>query len=89
MPDSAKVIDGESLIGGGSLPGATLPTRLVAIGDSKKAGLSQKFARKLRLQEPPIIARISENILLLDPRTIAPIDDELIINGLKKAARIN
>jgi L-seryl-tRNA(Ser) seleniumtransferase len=89
LPGSAKVIDGESLIGGGSLPGATLPTRLVAIGDSKKAGLSQKFARKLRLQEPPIIARISENILLLDPRTIAPIDDELIINGLKKAARIN
>ena len=41
----ARVIDGESLIGGGSLPGATLPTRLVAIGDAKKPGVAQKMAR--------------------------------------------
>ena len=41
--DRARVIDGESLIGGGSLPGATLPTRLVAIGDSRKP----RWRRKL------------------------------------------
>jgi L-seryl-tRNA(Ser) seleniumtransferase len=81
----ARVIDGESLIGGGSLPGATLPTRLVAIGDMKKPGLAQKFARRLRHQEIPIIGRISENILLLDPRTVAPQEDETILNELVKA----
>ena len=81
----ARVTDGESLIGGGSLPGTTLPTRLVAIADMKKPGLAQKVARRLRYQEIPIIGRISENILLLDPRTVAPQEDETIVNELVKA----
>jgi L-seryl-tRNA(Ser) seleniumtransferase len=81
----ATVTDGESLIGGGSLPGTTLPTRLVAIADMKKPGLAQKVARRLRYQEIPIIGRISENILLLDPRTVAPQEDETIVNELVKA----
>ena len=81
----ARVTDGESLIGGGSLPGTTLPTRLVAIGDMKKPGLAQKVARRLRHQEIPIIGRISENILLLDPRTVSPQEDETIVNELVKA----
>ena len=81
----ARVINGESIIGGGSLPGATLPTCLVAIGDSKKPALAQIIARHLRLQKIPIIGRISENILLLDPRTVSPGDDEAVIKGLQKA----
>jgi len=81
----ARVTDGESLIGGGSLPGTTLPTRLVAIGDMKKTGLAQKVARRLRHQEIPIVGRISENILLLDPRTVSPQEDETIVNELVKA----
>ena len=81
----ATVTDGESLIGGGSLPGTTLPTRLVAIADMKKPGLAQKVARRLRYQEIPIVGRISENILLLDPRTVAPQEDETIVNELVKA----
>lgn len=81
----ARVIDGESLIGGGSLPGATLPTRLIAIGDAKKPALALKMARYLRLQEPPVVGRISENILLLDPRTVLPRDDEVVIKALKQA----
>ena len=84
----ARVIDGESLIGGGSLPGATLPTRLVAIGNVKKPGLAQKVARHLRRQEIPIVGRISDNILLLDPRTVSPQEDDLVVNGLKKAVAI-
>lgn len=86
--DKARYTAGESLIGGGSLPGATLPTSLAAVGDPKKPALAQKFARALRLQDPPIIGRISENIFLLDPRTVSPADDDIVINGLKKAAGI-
>jgi L-seryl-tRNA(Ser) seleniumtransferase len=84
----AQVTDGESLIGGGSLPGATLPTRLLAVGDKKKPTLAQKIAFNLRLQEPPIVGRISENILLLDPRTVPPEEDEVVIKGLRKAVGI-
>ena len=81
----ARVIDGESLIGGGSLPGTTLPTRLVAIGDVKKPGLAQKIARNLRRQEIPVIGRINDNILLLDPRTVPSQEDETVVTGLMKA----
>lgn len=82
---AARVINGESVIGGGSLPGATLPTRLVAIGDPKKPGLAQKLAQSLRFQDPPIVGRINENVLLLDPRTVRPEEDEVVIKGLKEA----
>jgi L-seryl-tRNA(Ser) seleniumtransferase len=81
----ARVIDDESLIGGGSLPGATLPTRLVAIGNVKKPGLAHKFAGYLRHQKTPIVGRINDNILLLDPRTVPPQEDEMVMNGLMKA----
>jgi L-seryl-tRNA(Ser) seleniumtransferase len=81
----ARVIDGESLIGGGSLPGATLPTRLVAIGDNKKPALARKIALSLRLQDTPVIGRISDGVLLLDPRTVSPEEDETVISGLRKA----
>ena len=82
---AARITGGESVIGGGSLPGATLPTRLVAIGDPKKPGLAQKLARSLRLQDPSIVGRISENVLLLDPRTVRPEEDQNVISGLKQA----
>jgi L-seryl-tRNA(Ser) seleniumtransferase len=83
--EAAKVIDGESVIGGGSMPGATLPTRLLTIGDPKKPAVAQKLALKLRLQDPPVIGRINENYLLLDPRTVQPGEDELVIKALKQA----
>jgi L-seryl-tRNA(Ser) seleniumtransferase len=78
----ARVVEGESVIGGGSLPGATLPTRLVAIGDPPKPGLAKKLSESLRRQSPPIVGRISEDLLLLDPRCVPPHDDELVMAGL-------
>jgi L-seryl-tRNA(Ser) seleniumtransferase len=86
LPGLARVIDGESLIGGGSLPGATLPTRLVAIGEARKPAMAQKIAGALRTSRTPIVGRINENILLLDPRTVLPRDDETVIRELKEAA---
>jgi L-seryl-tRNA(Ser) seleniumtransferase len=81
-----KVIEGESMVGGGSLPGGTLPTKLVAIGeqDKKKNTLAQQLALKLRQAETPIIGRISGNVLLLDPRSVLPEEDETVIKALKE-----
>jgi len=84
MGDQAQIIDGESLIGGGSLPGAALPTRLVAVGNAKKPILAQKIARCLRSQDPPVVGRISDNLYCLDPRTVLPQDDEIVIRALKE-----
>lgn len=86
--DLARVIDGESMIGGGSLPGATLPTKLVAIGKpsrAKEQSIGQILAQRLRTQEPPVVGRISENVLLLDPRSVPPEDDQAVIKALRSA----
>ncbi|MFC1981184.1 L-seryl-tRNA(Sec) selenium transferase, partial [Chloroflexota bacterium] len=83
----AQVIPGESMIGGGSLPGGTLPTKLVAIGRGKKGrNLAQILSQKLRDQEVPVIGRISENILLLDPRSVLPEEDGIVLKSLRNIA---
>jgi len=83
----AKVIDGETMVGGGSLPGGTLPTKLVTIGgQSKSPGRAQSLAQKLRLQKVPVIGRINEDILLLDPRTVLPEEDKIVLGALRGLA---
>jgi L-seryl-tRNA(Ser) seleniumtransferase len=84
----ATVIEGESVVGGGSLPGSNLPTRLVAIKGSvkgKEGNTVQEMARKLRLQRPPVIGRIEGNSLLLDPRTVPSEEDEAVLQTLRSA----
>jgi len=87
----AQVKDGESMIGGGSLPGSTLPTRLVAIGAGNQKGKNsaQTLARRLRRSEKtPIIGRITDDVLLLDPRTVLPEEDEIVLQTLRGLAAV-
>ncbi len=87
----AELIEGQSTIGGGSLPGETLPTTLLAIREDMGQRLStngpslEALARNLRAGDPPIIARILRDRLLLDPRTVLPEQDHLLLNGLQAA----
>jgi L-seryl-tRNA(Ser) seleniumtransferase len=77
----AAVVDGQSTIGGGSAPGSTLPTRLIAL---RHPGLtSDAFAGALRSQHTPVIGRIENDRVVLDLRTVAPEDDERIIEALR------
>ncbi len=62
------VIAGESAVGGESLPGATLPTALLAI----KPPNADAFTAQLRAADPPVIARVAEGRVLFDPRTVLP-----------------
>jgi L-seryl-tRNA(Ser) seleniumtransferase len=64
----ASLQPGESAVGGGSFPGALLPTTLVALhaGALGPDGL----ALRLRLGEPPVVARVAGGKVLLDPRTL-------------------
>lgn len=86
LGDLAQVIDGETMIGGGSLPGGTLPTKLVALGDRKDRSLARRLGRKLRSQEIPIIGRVSEDMLLLDPRSVLPEENEIMLRALRNLA---
>ena len=82
---AAAVVEGESTIGGGSLPGGTLPTRLVAIGiKDKRKGKDNLpgLAARLRCCQPPIIGRVERNTVFLDPRTVLPEQDEALLKAL-------
>jgi L-seryl-tRNA(Ser) seleniumtransferase len=76
---AARVVDGRSTVGGGSLPGETLPTKLVAIRVDSPDGL----ARRLRAGDPPVIGRIEDDFFLLDPRTVLADEDEVLIEAIK------
>jgi len=65
---SATLEDGESVVGGGSTPGQTLPTRLVAVTHRRLSATSLEAG--LRRNSPPVIARIENDRLLLDLRTV-------------------
>jgi L-seryl-tRNA(Ser) seleniumtransferase len=73
---AATVIDGVSTIGGGSAPQSSLATRLVAVS-SPAAGASQ-IVTALRHATPPVVARVEHDRVLIDLRTVAPEDDDVI-----------
>jgi len=78
---AARVISGRSTVGGGSLPGETLPTKLVAL----EVGSPDAVAVRLRTGEPPVIARIEDGCLVLDPRTILPEQDAVLLRRVIEA----
>ncbi len=86
LGDMARIIYGETMVGGGSLPGGTLPTKLVAIGDGKDSSLAMRAARKLRAQETPVVGRVDNDIFLLDPRSVLPEEDEMVLRALRNLA---
>jgi L-seryl-tRNA(Ser) seleniumtransferase len=75
---SVRVVDSASTVGGGSLPGQTLPTKALAIS----SGSVDNLAVRLRRTAPPVIARIESDQLLLDPRTVLPEQDKQLIGIL-------
>lgn len=75
-----ELIEGQSTVGGGSLPDTNLPTALLALEPPS----AEQFAAKLRTAQIPIIARIADNRVLFDPRTILQKQDSLFIDTLKK-----
>jgi L-seryl-tRNA(Ser) seleniumtransferase len=86
LGDTASMVEGESVVGGGSLPGGTLPTRLVAIrvrGKRKGQARTMALAQRLRDQSPPVIGRIENDLLLLDPRSVLPEEEEALLSSLR------
>jgi L-seryl-tRNA(Ser) seleniumtransferase len=90
---SIAINESESTVGGGSLPGETLPTIAISVqsfGTSPQdksvpsVDLSVGEQAKLfREQSPPMIGRIQDEKFVLDLRTVFPHQDELIINAIK------
>ena len=74
----AAVIPGRSTIGGGSLPGETLPTFLLALDIPQP----DSAAASLRQADMPIICRIQKNLLLFDLRTVLPEQEQSLLATL-------
>jgi L-seryl-tRNA(Ser) seleniumtransferase len=75
-----NLVDGNSVIGGGSAPETQLPTTLVTVASSRMT--AGELEEKLRLNSPPIIARIVEDRLALDLRTVAQPAEKEILSAL-------
>ena len=78
-----NVVEGESTVGGGSLPGESFKTYLLSL----EVKSPDKFLKKLRQQHPPIIARTENNKILLDPRTVLPEQEGALLVGLNNALK--
>jgi L-seryl-tRNA(Ser) seleniumtransferase len=77
----ARVVDGSSAVGGGSLPGETLPTRMVSVDVAEP----HELAKRLRLGTPPLIGRIERDAFLLDLRTVLPEQEAALRQALNAA----
>ncbi len=81
--EGVTLVDGFSEVGGGSFPEAKLPTVLVQLTADKLT--PDSLAERLRGGDPPIIARIEDNHVVLDPRTILPGQEETVARGIRAA----
>jgi L-seryl-tRNA(Ser) seleniumtransferase len=79
----ARVIDGMSTVGGGSAPGAELPTKLVEL--THAALTADRIEQHLRAQDPPVIARILNDRVVLDLRTVLS-EETAVLAALRPSA---
>ena len=79
----ASIVSAESAVGGGAAPDQGLPTWLVAIDARVPA---EELARRLRTGEPAIVARIVEQRVVLDPRTLADDEVEPVLDAVVRFA---
>jgi L-seryl-tRNA(Ser) seleniumtransferase len=73
-----EVVAGRSAVGGGSLPGETLPSSVLTIAVDSP----DEAAARLRAHEPPVIVRIDEGKLVIDPRTVLERDEGDLLAAL-------
>ncbi|NCA81619.1 MAG: L-seryl-tRNA(Sec) selenium transferase [Opitutae bacterium] len=78
----ASVEEGSSEMGGGALPGVELPTALVALRSDKTS--AAEIAKRLRCRDVPVIARIQDDRVVLDMRTLLPGEDEIVVAAVKE-----
>lgn len=77
-----EVIEMASTVGGGSLPGETLPSWGLALSDGKRL---EALLARLRRSDPAVIGRIADDRVLLDLRTVPPSRDQDLANAIRGA----
>ncbi len=75
---SGDVRPSQSTLGGGSLPGEELPTEVLSL----QVKSPDAFMKRLRMQDPPVIARTVKDRVLLDPRTVMVEQDPILVRNV-------
>jgi len=78
-----NIVEGRSVIGGGTAPNATLSTFVLAISSDRYS--PQQLQERLRAQSTPVIARIEDDRLMLDLRTVAADEESTLAAGVRAA----
>ena len=74
-----EVVQSESTVGGGSLPGESFPTWVLLLTVKSP----DKFLSRLRKSHPPVIARTENDKIILDPRTVFPEQESMLLSTLR------
>jgi L-seryl-tRNA(Ser) seleniumtransferase len=82
---AAEVVAGNSAVGGGAAPTVDFPTALVAL--THRSLSAERLAERLRTGQPPVVARVAEDQVLLDLRTVPPESEDRLRRALETAAR--
>ncbi len=82
---SLELVEGTSTIGGGSAPGSALPTILVAVTISGTSAAA--LDARLRSHDPPVVARIADDRIVIDLRTVFEDEDAIVAAALRRAAQ--
>ncbi len=83
---AGAVEESRSMVGGGSLPGESLPTFVLALRpEGQSAG---ELAERLRLGSPAVVGRVERDALLLDPRTVPSQDHDALVEAVRAALHV-
>ena len=77
---AVEVAAGSSAVGGGAAPTVEVPTALLRLRHSRRR--PDELARRLRTGEPPVVARVADDALVLDLRTVAPDEEQALLSAL-------
>jgi len=81
--ERGELVASRSMVGGGSLPGETLPTWSLSLDVDHP----NKFLELLRHGSPPVIGRVEDDQVLFDPRTVDPDSDTIFIEAMRETWR--
>jgi L-seryl-tRNA(Ser) seleniumtransferase len=79
---AVRVVDSSARVGGGAAPEIEIPS--IALEITPADGKSESMKDRLRLNDPPVIARVKDERIYLDMRTVFPDEDEIIVSALRK-----
>ena len=83
-PLQMELVAGESVVGGGAAPGQTLPTRLIALRHATRS--AAVVEKQLLSGQPPVVARVESDTVLLDLRTVLPEQETALAEAILSLA---